>query len=258
MRAREYLERMSEKTMVHFNKVKLIVDDLYKIRFDKEATRNYYNQILVADKRQDKYTEWVILHQKYGALEREPQYIIDKEEVDKEDVSSVRNELLKTVQNDLSFSYITSFLTNIQNNEIGQLEIEQAIREEQSIELEVMRNRIIELEVIKKKLSEEINSLNELNLNSHEIEQKGRTMKVTTNVLVKLLKLLDIEKNKNADGTKIANFIHYITGYSQNTIRMQLTNEEELTSSHEEEIEKVNHLLKDLNINISIIYNKQR
>lgn len=93
MRAKDCLERMSEKTMIHFDLVNRIVDELYKIRHDKEATVNYYEQILIADIRDDEHKDWEQLHQKYGASQIEPQYNKHKDEIGKEAASSVRYEL---------------------------------------------------------------------------------------------------------------------------------------------------------------------
>lgn len=87
--------------------------------------------------------------------------------------------------------------------------------------------------------------------------EKGRTMKITTDVLVELLNKTGINEN-NSDKTKIAKLISYITGFSENTIRQRLSNKEELTSNHKDEIERINKILSGLNTGISIKYNKNR
>lgn len=92
---------------------------------------------------------------------------------------------------------------------------------------------------------------------SDDFCENGRTMKITTDVLVKLLDKAGINEN-NSDKTKIAKLISYITGFSENTIRQRLSNREELTSKHKDEIEKVNKILSGLNTEISIKYNKNR
>ena len=87
--------------------------------------------------------------------------------------------------------------------------------------------------------------------------EKGRTMKITTDVLIELLNKIGINEN-NSDKTKIAKLISYLTGFSENTIRQRLCNKEELTSKHKDEIEKVNKILSGLNMEISIKYNSNR
>jgi len=88
-------------------------------------------------------------------------------------------------------------------------------------------------------------------------KQENRTMKVTTDVLMKLLDKAGVNEN-NSDKTKMAKLIGYITGFSENTIRQRITNQEELTSNHKDEVEKINKTLSELNIEISIKYNNKR
>ncbi len=83
-----------------------------------------------------------------------------------------------------------------------------------------------------------------------------RCLKVTTDTLLILLKKANILQN--ADNTKIANLISYLTGFSAETIRKRLSNTDELTSRHKEEVEYINNILKALNIDETIKYNKQR
>jgi hypothetical protein len=85
----------------------------------------------------------------------------------------------------------------------------------------------------------------------------NRTMKVTTDVLVEILKLAGISA-KNTDKTQIANLIGYLTGYSNEAIRKRLSNTEELTRRHKTEVDKINQILENLNIQISIKYNNNR
>ena len=82
----------------------------------------------------------------------------------------------------------------------------------------------------------------------------NRTMKVTTDVLVELLKKTGIFANN--DNTIIARLISYLTDFSEEKIRQRLSNtSNDLTSYHKEEIETINEILKDLKTNISIKYN---
>lgn len=258
MTAKEYL-RSYKGSMYNFQEVCQIVGDLYKVRHDEEATEDYYDRILSSDIRygkwEEEHQEWKGLHQKYGALDREPEYIRYKGEIDRYAASNIREELLKVVRADKSFEYITCLLLGQPSCEIDALEIERNIREELSRELEASSKRVVELENLLNTFSKEIDASNQSN--TKEIERKDRTMKVTTDVLEDILRQLDVDRNKT-DGTKIAKFISYITGFSVNTIRQRFSNKEELTNSHREEIEKVNKLLKDINLEITITYNKQR
>jgi hypothetical protein len=60
------------------------------------------------------------------------------------------------------------------------------------------------------------------------------------------------------DKAKMARLISYLTGFSAERIRQRLSNTYELTSRHKDEVDAVNKILKDLNFDVSIKYNKQR
>ena len=96
--------------------------------------------------------------------------------------------------------------------------------------------------------------------NEEEISEKGyakRTFKVTTDVLMLLLQQAGISAASD-DKAKIARLIGYLTNFSEEKIRQRLSNPDELTSYHKDEVENINKILKDLNANMSVIYNKQR
>lgn len=279
MRAKDCLEN-NRKVLSCFEEIDLILADLYRIRHDINATKKYYDQILNADIRYsewvDEYQEWKELHRKYGASYREPEYIRYEDEIDKNIVLNVREELLRVVEADESFGYITCLLLGHPSCDIDTLKVERSIREDLMLELNVSYNRIRELENSLGLLPKEENSSELLpnEENSLELLQKEensplqteanrvkhnkcRTLKVTTDVLVEILNQLKIGENVS-DKTKIARFISYITDYSKDTIRQRLSNKEELTSSHLEEIEFVNKLLKDINSSITISCNNRR
>ncbi len=108
-----------------------------------------------------------------------------------------------------------------------------------------------------------IRKIKELSINEKAEESQvkstdtKRTFKVTTDVLLAILKKANITALSD-DKTKIAQLISYLTGFSVEKIRQRLSNTEELTSFHKEEVESINKILKDLNCDISIKYNKQR
>jgi hypothetical protein len=60
------------------------------------------------------------------------------------------------------------------------------------------------------------------------------------------------------DKAKMARLISYLTGFSVERIRQRLSNTDELTSRHKDEVDTINKILKDLNLDESIKYNKQR
>jgi hypothetical protein len=108
---------------------------------------------------------------------------------------------------------------------------------------------------------DKIRQLQALNINTEEetVEKSKtkRTFKVTTDVLMLLLQQAGISAASD-DKAKMARLIAYLTDFSDEKIRQRLSNTEELTSYHREEIENINKILKELNSNISIAYNSKR
>jgi hypothetical protein len=149
MRAKEYL-RTHQKSMYYFEDVKQVINDLYNIRHDKEATVDYYDRILISDIRYDQYT---VDYEKYDNLGREfgycglpeVEYTHYTDEIDIDYALCVREELLKVVQDDKSFEYIFHLL-NKQSTDVTQHEIDVAIREELNDELISANKQILELE----------------------------------------------------------------------------------------------------------------
>lgn len=93
--------------------------------------------------------------------------------------------------------------------------------------------------------------------NNDNDSQEKRTQKVTTDVMLKILKMANISPLSD-DKTKIARLISYLTNFSVESIRQRMSNYEELTSYHKDEVENINKILSDLNIAITIDYNKSR
>ena len=94
------------------------------------------------------------------------------------------------------------------------------------------------------------------NINSEKSGIK-RTQKVTTDVLMALLQKSGISSVSD-DKAKMARLISYLTDFSEEKIRQRLSNPDELTSYHREEVEALNKILSELNCDVSIKYNKQR
>ncbi|MDR1182661.1 MAG: hypothetical protein LBL13_11845, partial [Bacteroidales bacterium] len=95
------------------------------------------------------------------------------------------------------------------------------------------------------------------NMEDNEQKHALRTMKVTTDVLKEILKLAGVKENE-VDKTHIANLASYLTGYSRESIRKRLVNLEELTKRHRLEADKANQMLEEINVKISIKYDKYR
>jgi hypothetical protein len=90
-----------------------------------------------------------------------------------------------------------------------------------------------------------------------ENSDTSRSQKITTDVLLMLCNRAGIT-TAAADKTKIARLVSYLTGFSEEKIRQRLSNPDELTSYHKEEIQQINKIFSDLNCDISIKYNKRR
>lgn len=245
MKAKEYL-RVYQKTLPYRAEIEIIVSDLYGIRHDYEATKDYYERVLQSDNRadtwKDEHLEWESLHRKYGASEKEPIFSKFEGEVEYEDAASIREQLFKVVESDKSFGYISYLLLKKQDNFPDQQNIETYIREEMLEELKMKDEYIQTLEQKYEELREIKSSKN----------NEDRTLKVIIEVILMLFKRLD--SFSSADNTKTSKLISYLTGFSPNTIRAQLSNTEKLSASHQKEIEIVNKLLKDSNIYESISY----
>jgi hypothetical protein len=93
--------------------------------------------------------------------------------------------------------------------------------------------------------------------NNPEKNGRKRTPKVTTDVLMYLLQKSGISATSD-DKAKMARLISYLIDFSEEKIRQRLSNTDELTSYHREEVETVNKILTELNCDILIRYNKKR
>jgi hypothetical protein len=128
--------------------------------------------------------------------------------------------------------------------------------EKQDKQLERCKNEICKIiHTIKKALYPNGIGLETPNNTNTEFSQ--RTFKVTTDVMMLLLKKAGICAASD-DKAKMARLISYLTGFSVERIRQRLSNTDELTSRHKDEVNTINKILKDLNLYESIKYNKQR
>ena len=249
MKAKEYLE-VHKTTIPYFNEISRLIDVLYGIRHDKEATEVFYHKVLAPDIRfsqwREEHKEWQPLHQQYGASHLEPVYVTYEDQIDKEDAPDIRHELLKVVREDSSFGYLISLLDKDADAPV-QLQIEQAIREDLTTLLKSAQEKISSLE----------NQLSNTTPVSADEKQPSRvqgSMKVSTEVLLAILKKLNIN-TVNTNATTIADLISYLTGYSHNTIRdwVSPSNRGQITpKANKLEVERINQILNKLNLDITI------
>lgn len=94
-------------------------------------------------------------------------------------------------------------------------------------------------------------------IDDQEKSRAERTLKVTSDVLIQILQKAGISTVSD-DKAKIARLISYLTAFSEEKIRQRLSNPEELTSYHKDEVENINKILKELNANISVVCNNKR
>ena len=100
-----------------------------------------------------------------------------------------------------------------------------------------------------KQLKEQLAAVSE---EDEQDEPNERTQKVVTNYLFSILKKAGMGNDtSDFNKTDVADLIHYLTGFSTNTIRTTLTYPR-TSSSSSKEVKKVEALLKKVNLNISI------
>lgn len=137
MRAKDFLKNR-KKVMFYYDEVDKIVNDLYDIRLDREATELYYEQILWPEVRfsnwQEEHEEWLNTCSEHGFGLEEPEYVKNKWEINIDDAFGIREQLLEVVKDDKSFGYIAYLLSKEDGKKPNQQEIEEAIYEEQKNE----------------------------------------------------------------------------------------------------------------------------
>ena len=94
-------------------------------------------------------------------------------------------------------------------------------------------------------------------IDNQEKSKAKRTQKVTSDVLMLILQKAGISTMSD-DKAKIARLIGYLTDFSEEKIRQRLSNPDELTSYHKDEVGNINKIFNELNINISVSYNNKR
>lgn len=131
----------------------------------------------------------------------------------------------------------------------------------QANEIADLNERIIFLDgvlAVAKLSKADASTVNDIEGEIEQIRQKIgatiRTMGVTTETVYILLKKLEVPQY--ADNTKIAAFIHYLTGFCLETIRQRLSSKKHFTTYHKQEVDYVNDLLSNLNIKERITYDK--
>ena len=143
MKAKEYL-RKYQKVMYHFDKISVIINDLYEMRHDKEKTQTYFERILQSDirymEKMEENEKWLEMVTIYGRMDPvrddgeieyyDSEFRYNEGEIDKYDAMNVREELIEVVRDDKSFGYLFHLLSKEKDNIPTQQEIEKAIAEE--------------------------------------------------------------------------------------------------------------------------------
>lgn len=115
MRAKEYISQ-NQQTIKHLEDVQRIINDLMPLRLNKEATDEYYNRILSADIRRQKFLLQKDLFDKKNAMQQdEPLEEKFPDEIPIEKVIDVKETLFQVIKEDESFGYMFFILGTEQN-----------------------------------------------------------------------------------------------------------------------------------------------
>lgn len=140
MRAKEYIE-LNQSSINFLSDIKRVISDLLPLRHSKEATDNYFNDILSADIRRQNYLLQKDLYSKNNAMQQEePQIQYPENEIPIEKVSEIRDILFQIIRNDNSFGYIFFLLGTEQNSKHKNDPID-CIPNQKQIEEAISRNR---------------------------------------------------------------------------------------------------------------------
>lgn len=107
---------------------------------------------------------------------------------------------------------------------------------EDSVEVTALKEKIAKLESM---------------LEEQDADSQGNTLKCKTLVILDMLKKLDAGLSKN-DMTKISKLVSYLTAGNAKKLYNYIHEGIVLTDYHDEEIKRVNAILKDLNLNIKL------
>lgn len=124
MRAKEKLIAQANK-LAYATDIKKILSDLLPLRLDKEATENYYNNVLTPDIRKQNYVLQLKMHKSKNAMQTEiPTEEHYNEEISEDTAKEIRKELFSIISEDCSFGYLYYLLGTEQNARKGNTPID--------------------------------------------------------------------------------------------------------------------------------------
>jgi hypothetical protein len=115
MNAQRYIKE-NESIIKHLNVVERVISDLRPIRNNEEATRAYYDSILTADKKYERYLSDYRDWTSNGKTWNEPIFSSNQKEIDQDIALEVRCELRNVVEHDRSYGYLF-YLLGIEYNQ---------------------------------------------------------------------------------------------------------------------------------------------
>ena len=103
MRAKEKLIAQADK-LAYAKEIDKILSDLLPLRLDKEATEDYYNNVLTPDIRKQNYDLQLKMHERKNAMQIEiPTEEHYQEELSLDIAKEIRKELFNIISEDKSF-----------------------------------------------------------------------------------------------------------------------------------------------------------
>ena len=124
MRAKEKLIAQANK-LAYATDIKKILSDLLPLRLDKEATEDYYNNVLTPDIRNQNYVLQLKMHESKNAMQSEiPIEEHYNEELSEDTAKEIRKELFYIISEDNSFGYLYYLLGTELNAKKGNAPID--------------------------------------------------------------------------------------------------------------------------------------
>ena len=124
MRAKEKLIAQANK-LAYATDIKKILSDLLPLRLDKEATEDYYNNVLTPDIRKQNYVLQLKMHESKNAMQSEiPIEEHYNEELSEDTAKEIRKELFYIISEDNSFGYLYYLLGTELNAKKGNAPID--------------------------------------------------------------------------------------------------------------------------------------
>ncbi|WP_288572154.1 hypothetical protein [Segatella copri] len=140
MRAKEKLIAQADK-LAYAKEIDKILSDLLPLRLDKEATEDYYNNVLTPDIRKQNYDLQLKMHERKNAMQIEiPTEEHYQEELSLDIAKEIRKELFNIISEDKSFGYLYYLLGTERNAKKGNVPID-CIPNRKTIKQTIKTNR---------------------------------------------------------------------------------------------------------------------